>query len=132
MARYKVPYEDRWIENGGGDFPRKEIIPASDWGYALLLDGEGRLVGECAGGVAEDVELKVSAIRTDFGGWGYMRQVTAGRAVDPPPSPLLNEGGKVETLSLVPFGTTQIRIALFPWVSREGNPPIGGIERCGK
>ena len=112
VTRYKVPYEDKWIEDGGGDFPRKEIKPVSPWGYALLLDGEGRLVGERADGT----ELKVSAVRTDFGGWGYMRQVTEGRAIDPPPSPLPREEGSVETVSLVPFGLTQIRIALFPWM----------------
>lgn len=115
VTRYKVPYEDRWIEDGGGDFPRREIVPVSPWGYALLLDGKGRLVGERADGMV----LKASAVRTDFGGWGYMRQVTEGRAIDPPPSPLPREEGSVETVSLVPFGRTQIRIALFPWMSKD-------------
>jgi hypothetical protein len=63
------------------------------------------------------MELKVHAVRTDFGGWGHMRAVTAGRAIDPPPSPLPRENGEVETISLVPFGLTQIRIALFPWMN---------------
>ncbi len=117
VKRYKVPYEERWIENDGEcEFPRKEILPAAPWGYALLLDGERRLVGEHVCGSGDGVELKASAVRTDFGGWGHMRKVTSGRAVDPPPSPLPRESGEVETVSLVPFGLTQIRIALFPWV----------------
>ena len=114
VKRYKVPYEDRWIENGIDGFPRKEILPATPWGYALLLDRDGRLVREEAHG--SGMELKVCAVRTDFGGWGHMRNVTAGRAIDPPPSPLPRENGEIETVSLVPFGLTQIRIALFPWM----------------
>ena len=119
VERYRIPYEDRWIEDGGGDFPRKEIVPVSPWGYALLLGRDGRLVGERAGGGEQGPELKVSAVRTDFGGWGHMRQVTTGRAIDPPPSPLPREGGTVETVTLVPFGCTQIRIALFPWMRED-------------
>lgn len=114
VKRYKVPYEDRWVEDGICGFPRKEIRPVSSWGYALLLGQDGRIVSEkvCEAGL----ELRVCAIRTDFGGWGHMRKVTAGRAIDPPPSPLPREDGQVETISLVPFGLTQIRIALFPWM----------------
>jgi hypothetical protein len=115
VKRYKVPHEDRWVEDGICGFPRKEIRPASSWGYALLLTKDGRLAGE---EVCEaEMEMKVVAIRTDFGGWGHMRKVTAGRAIDPPPSPLPREDGEVEIISLVPFGLTQIRIALFPWVN---------------
>ena len=114
VKRYKVPYEDRWIEDGICGFPRKEIRPVSSWGYALLLGRDGRIVGEkvCETGL----ELRACAVRTDFGGWGHMRKVTAGRAVDPPPSPLPREDGEIETISLVPFGLTRVRIALFPWM----------------
>jgi hypothetical protein len=49
-----------------------------------------------------------------------MREVTTGRAVDPPPSPIPDEGGEVETLKLVPFGSTQLRISLFPWCAKKG------------
>lgn len=115
VKRYKVPYEERWVEDGICGFPRREIRPVSSWGYALLLTKDGRLAGE---EVCEaELEMRVGAIRTDFGGWGHMRKVTAGRAIDPSPSPLPREDGEVETISLVPFGLTQIRIALFPWVN---------------
>ena len=117
VRKYKVPYENRWIENGIDGFPRREIRPASPWGYALLLGQGGRLAGEEACGAG--MELEVLAVRTDFGGWGHMRKVTAGRAIDPPPSPLPRENGAVETVSLVPFGLTRIRIALFPWIHSE-------------
>lgn len=115
VKKYKIPYEEKTVEDGIDGFPRREIRPASPWGYALLMDGEGHLVGERFDGA----ELTVRAVRTDFGGWGYMRQVTEGRAIDPPPSPLPREGGEVETVSLVPFGLTQIRVALFPWMRND-------------
>ena len=62
--------------------------------------------------------VSVPAVKSDFGGWGYMREVTTGRAVDPPPSPIPEEDGVVEMVKLVPFGSTQLRITLFPWFSK--------------
>ena len=116
VPRYQVPFENRWIE-GETEFPRKEIRPTAPWNYALLLNRDRTLAGatvEDAGD--EGVSIRARAVKTDFGGWGYMRDVTTGRAVDPPPSPVPDEGGRVETVALVPMGLTEIRIALFPWL----------------
>ena len=116
VPRYPVPFENRWIE-GETEFPRKEIRPTAPWNYALLLNRDRTLAGatvEDAGD--EGVFIRARAVKTDFGGWGYMRDVTTGRAVDPPPSPVPDEGGRVETVALVPMGLTEIRIALFPWL----------------
>jgi len=115
VSRYQVPFESRWIEEAG-DFPRKEILPRSDWGYALLLDADRRPVVTEETGTGPSVRIGVKAVKTDFGGWGHMRDVTTGRAVDPPFSPVPDEGGAVETVRLVPMGETQIRISLFPWM----------------
>lgn len=119
VPRYKVPYEDRWIGDGGGDFPRREILPKSPWGYALALNTDRSLAGAVLSGAGADVQLTVDAVKTDFGGWGHMRDVTTGRAVDPPYSPLPREGRATERIVLVPLCTTQIRIALFPWTASE-------------
>ena len=116
VRRYQVPFETRWIEDGGGDFPRKEILPKSAWGYALLLDGDCRPVGLEVTGTGSDIRIGVRAVKTDFGGWGYMRDVTNGRAVDPPTSPVPDENGTTETVWLKPMGDTQIRVTLFPWM----------------
>lgn len=120
VPRYPVPFENRWIE-GETEFPRKEIRPAAPWNYALLLNRDRTLAGatvEDAGD--EGVSIRARAVKTDFGGWGYMRDVTTGRAVDPPPSPVPDEGGRAETVALVPMGLTEIRIALFPWLYAPG------------
>ena len=129
VKKYKVPYENEWIDNFGGDFPRKELLPKGPWNYALSLEKDGKLdAKESVVLVPSDpfvpgnapVTISVPAKRSDFGGWGYMREVTTGRAVDPPPSPIPDEGGEVETLKLVPFGSTQLRISLFPWCAKKG------------
>ena len=120
VPRYQVPFESRWIE-GETEFPRKEIRPTAPWNYALLLNRDRTLAGatvEDAGD--EGVSIRARAVKTDFGGWGYMRDVTTGRAVDPPPSPVPDEGGRAETVALVPMGLTEIRIALFPWLYAPG------------
>ena len=101
---------------GNIPFPTREIIAKSPWGYALLVDGDQMLRQPEVRGVGVKSRLLVKAVRTDFGGWGHMRDVITSRAVDPPYGPIPDEGGKVETLALMPFGLTQTRIALFPTV----------------
>jgi len=121
VKTYQVPFENRTIASGA--FPRKELVPTSAWGYALVLDRNLRLPQAEVVGAGADVRLRVMAVKTDFGGWGYMRDVTTGRAVDPPTSPLPDEGGTVETVDLVPMGCAQVRIVLFPWMkSRRVSP----------
>ena len=125
--KYKVPYENVWIDNYGGKFPRKELLPKRDWNWALALDKDGVLDVETSEvNVAGDpfapggapVSLFVPAVKSDFGGWGYMREVATGRAIDPPPSPVPDEGATVQKLKLVPLGSTQLRITLFPWCEK--------------
>ena len=114
VERYKVPYENVWVENGGGEFPRWEIRPKSPWNYALVLK-DGALEG--AEVLADGAEIRVKAVRTEAAGWGYMRADAPGRAVDPPISPVNRRvcSGE-EAVTLVPIGDTQLRVTLFPWI----------------
>lgn len=116
VERYKVPYEKRWIEGtDDGGFPRWEIRPTTPWNYALVLDGARRLSGAevVNGGRA----IRARAVRTEAAGWGFMRADAPGRAVDPPRSPVDRAVcGAVETVTLVPMASEQLRITLFPWV----------------
>ena len=116
VRKYKVPYENKWIDGFGGDFPRWEIRPKTAWNYALVLK-DGKLDGaEVLGGGAE---IRVRAVRTEAAGWGYMRADAPGRAVDPPTSPVDRSVCSVEeTVTLVPIGTTQLHLALFPWTEK--------------
>ncbi len=120
VPRYPVPFENRWIE-GETEFPRKEIRPTAAWNYALLLNKDRTLAGATVEDEGDEgMFIRARAVKTDFGGWGYMRDVTTGRAVDPPPSPVPDEGGRAETVMLVPMGLTEIRITLFPWLYAPG------------
>ena len=116
VERYKVPYENAWIENFGGEFPRWEILPKTPWNYALVLKGGSLASAEV---VSDGAELRVHAVRTEQAGWGYLRADAPGRAVDPPTSPV-DRGvcTPEETVTLVPMCDTQLRITLFPWIRR--------------
>jgi len=125
-ARYRVPFENRWLE--GGDFPRKELLPKSPWNYALLLDKNRGLPQVEVAGKGQDLRLRVKAVRTDFGGWGHLREIAGARAVDPPESPLPDEGGAVETIDLQPMCGAQLRIVLFPWQFAPQSPAWPPVE----
>ena len=126
VDRYKVPHENEWIEKGGKlGFPRHELKPASPWGYALVRGADGNFACEASPvSLGEEnpfrpgfapVTLRMKAVPRAFGGWGYMRVGASARAIDPPPSPVPAVAASPVTVELVPFGSTQIRISLFPW-----------------
>jgi len=112
---------------GGGAFHTYEIRPAGAWNYALLLKNPDEIQIETA--VAETVpnqpfktadapiRLKVKAFKTEKEGWGTFRKDFPARAVEPPASPLAAPD-KTEDIVLVPYGSTQVRITLFPWATK--------------
>ena len=116
VEEYKLPYGNgRTVKDA--NFPRWEVLPTTAWNYALVLD-EGRRPSGLE--VVSPRRIRAKAVRTEFGGWGFMRADAPGRTIDPPESPLDVHAvpDDVETVSLVPLADTQLRITLFPWVSR--------------
>lgn len=111
-------------EFGGGAFHTYEIRPAGAWNYALLLKDPEEIQTEAAVSPAVPsqpfktadvpVRLKVKAFKTDKDGWGTFRKDFPARAVEPPASPLASPE-HTEDIVLVPYGSTQIRVTLFPW-----------------
>ena len=109
-----------------GQFHTVEIRPIGPWNYALLLEEPGTprvetIVSQSMPRqpfLAADapVRLKLTAARTDHGGWGAYRDDFPARAVEPPSSPVENVG-KAEDIILVPYGSTEIRITCFPWAA---------------
>ena len=101
-------------------FPMKELRPKSPWNYALVADGvDGKLQFEVLD-EGLNRRLAVKAVRTDYAGWGTMRADAPSRAEDPPPSPIPSSSaqGITETIELVPVALTQLRITLFPWMTK--------------
>ncbi|MFA5192239.1 MAG: beta-L-arabinofuranosidase domain-containing protein [Verrucomicrobiia bacterium] len=101
-----------------------EIRPASAWNYALLLKNTD--MPEIETSVSDTiplqpfktsdapVRLKLKAVRTSKDGWGTYRKDFPGRATEPPVSPV-EAPGTTESITLVPYGSTGIRVTLFPW-----------------
>jgi hypothetical protein len=110
-----------------GAFHTYEIRPSGPWNYALVLDDLAEPDVETT--VAEEVpaqpfkaadapvRLTVRAARTDAGGWGTFREDLPARAVEPPPSPV-KVSGETGTVTLVPYGSTAIRITHLPLADR--------------
>lgn len=91
------------------DWVAAEFKPAAGWSDDPFAEG------------ARPCTLRIGAGVTSAGDWG--RQMSASnvcsRAVEPPASPLASgDVGGVGTLELVPMGSTQLRITLFPWIGK--------------
>ncbi len=112
-----------------GEFDRKEVYPASDWNYALVLDEED-LQSSFEIIKQEDVALqpftlsnapitmKVKAQQVPQ--WKLKGNVVP----EPPYSPIAEDESLQTEVELVPYGCTRIRITQMPTV---GTPSEDGI-----
>ena len=107
-------------------FPVREIRPKTPWNYALVVPETGLtakfvppvdLAGNVFAHGRAPCAIEVRGFRTDFGCWGTMHPYFSARANEPPPSPIVRTAadGPEETMTLVPMGSTQIRMTLLPW-----------------
>ena len=113
--------EDRAVDaeasQFGGRFPAWNILPASPWNYALDVDESQleteveviqRLVPTNPWAVGEaPMQLRLPARRVP--GWGLDRD----RYMPNLPSPV-DPAAKAEAITLVPLGSTCIRLTIFP------------------
>lgn len=106
-----------FLRDGELGFPMKELRAASRWNYALVAGGAEGVPSFKVKGTGLDIRLEVSAVRTEYAGWGRMRVDAPGRPEEVPPSPVPAGAvlGRAETIELVPLALTQLRITLFPW-----------------
>jgi hypothetical protein len=110
------------------EFPSWEATPASEWNYGLAVDPE-RLESEVhvkynpgpvvAPWETPPVTLTVPVRKIE--GWELQANPDRPEQKFTPPLPDLSlnrPAGEVERVSLVPYGSTQLRLTVFPAVPR--------------
>ena len=129
---YSLPIQENWtaiVEPGysSAEFPSWEARPASAWNYAIALD-PARLVTEVAiksksltHNETDDpwsnpsTTLTVSARKIE--GWELQSNSENANQQFTPPLPDLSTSKvseAIERVSLVPYGSTQLRVTVFP------------------
>ncbi len=112
-------------------FPTHELLPTEAWNWALVRGKDGAIdatVVDDGKPLAEQpfdpltppVALRVPAVKTRVAGWGAMRADKPGNPCEPPSSPMAKDAVSPvqDAILLLPMGSTQIRIAEFPWCVR--------------
>jgi hypothetical protein len=110
----------------GSDFPAWDIRPASPWNYAIALGGSDltervKVLTKAAEGFPWDpgnapAELQVPATRVQ----NWTLPDNGGNPGFPARMKL---SGSLETVTLVPYGATRLRLAVFPLANADPNAP---------
>jgi hypothetical protein len=130
---YSLPIKEQWTPRveptySTEEFPSWEATPVSDWNYGLAVDPE-RLESEVRvknnpGPVVtpwENPPVTLSVPVRKIEGWELQANPGQPEQKFTPPLPDLSlnrPAGEVERVSLVPYGSTQLRLTVFPAVPR--------------
>jgi DUF1680 family protein len=131
---YSLPIKAKWdqvVEENysTAEFPSWEAMPTSDWNYGLALDAAQPTKGvdftQGPNSANEDLDpwenppntLSVAARKID--GWHLQENPENAAQKFTPPLPELSTSKvsqTVERLTLVPYGSTELRVTIFPAV----------------
>lgn len=106
------------LPSGYPVYPTWEVRPTTPWNYALVLDRENPAASLRfeAGPVpdqpwdADHAPVRLLAEGRRAPGW-----TLAGNVAGPLPSSPVEEAGKVEPVTLIPYGAAHLRLAVMPW-----------------
>lgn len=122
---YSLKIEELWVERTdfGNGFKEYEVLPKSDWNYALVLDPnkpadsfqvlKGKMPENPYEQATTPVSLTVEAKKLDS--WVY--SLNGLMACDPPYGPV-SSNEPTEQIVLVPFGAQNIRATCLPVVGK--------------
>ncbi|HAR37011.1 MAG TPA: transcriptional initiation protein Tat [Acidobacteria bacterium] len=118
---YSLEIKEEWKRAGGSeDWPAWEVLPASPWNYALVLDKKNpadsfRLLEKRAVSYQpfslEAAPLVLEARARRLADWKEEGRMV-GRV---PPSPVVSGEPEVK-IRLIPMGCARLRITCFPWM----------------
>jgi uncharacterized protein len=134
---YSLPIKEQWTPRveptfSTEDFPGWEATPASEWNYGLAVDTEKlesevlikNSPGPAPGSLVDPWEnppVTLSAPMRKIEGWELQANPDKPGQNFTPPLPDLSvnrPAGEVEHVVLVPYGSTQLRLTVFPVVPR--------------
>ena len=127
---YSLLIGETWTETASyldGKFKTEEIRPATPWNYGLTIadldnpDADITVV-ESAMPLqpfkASEAPVKLRLNAKQVQSWGTYRTDLPGRATEPPLSPV-ESSEPIEQVTLVPFGSTEIRTTYFPYAGED-------------
>lgn len=109
-----IPEEWKALSHGHKEYPDYEVRPAGAWNYAVFEDSIAlsQKEDECTGQVFSKKRPPVVLAAKGFRLPKWKEENHS--AGDLPWSPV-QENGETETLMLVPYACTKLRISVFPW-----------------
>ena len=122
---YALKIKENWRKRSGNNvFPNQEVVPASNWNYALKIDKED---------IKKSFSMKVTTVGTQpFSPEDApIKLIGKGRRVPewkiemnsagtPPISPVISSEPEEEVI-LIPYGSARLRIAEFPVLAVDSN-----------
>ncbi len=120
---YALPIETEWTavadpRYATAEFPAWNATPKSAWNYGLASDPSQAVFERHP--VSDDpwsvppTTLKVKARKIE--GWDFQTNPKNPKQRYTPPLPSVRQAGEPETITLVPYGSTELRLTIFPQI----------------
>lgn len=123
----KTEVESQVVGHPAKGYAEFEQKPKTPWNYALVLDEKGQLSGvragareaKAGGNPFAESPIELTALGRKVDGWTLAWNGVA--AFDPPASPVGTDH-PAERITLVPYGTQDLRLASFPVAGTPSGP----------